>query len=266
MTLWHLHLLNARSGLTRIMSEIRATAREAVARVQDHADLPDFDLVVRSVPGGGIPKWGVGGYAPAPGLIEIKQDPARFDPDLFARTLVHEMHHLIRWDGPGYGKSLGEALVSEGLAGHFVVQVLGGSPDPWDATVPAPGAARLAMNEWARRDYDHARWFFGKGDLKNGTGYGLGHRLVAAYLDLAPGQDAVTLAGARADMFRAALRRLVTADGSVATEDETTADDDTIPMADEMASAKECPAEAGADATPQGAPETRSAGQDDPGI
>lgn len=220
MTTWHLHPLNARHGLTPILAEIRAATREAVARMADHADLPDFDLLIRPVPGGGIPKWGVSGYAPAPGVIEITQDPDRFDADLFARTLVHEAHHLIRWDGPGYGKSLGEALVSEGLAGHFVLQVLGGAPDPWDATIPASGTARMAMNEWARRDYDHARWFFGGGDLKNGTGYGLGHRLIAAHLEQDADSSAASLAHVRTDEFRTALRRLIAADSGEPVEDE----------------------------------------------
>ncbi|WP_299910873.1 hypothetical protein [uncultured Paracoccus sp.] len=47
MTIWHLHLLNARHQLTRILPEIRATARQAVALVSAHAGLPRFDLVVR---------------------------------------------------------------------------------------------------------------------------------------------------------------------------------------------------------------------------
>lgn len=223
MTTWYLHPLNARHGLTRILSDIRAATRLAVARVGEHADLPDFDLVVRTVPGGGNLRWGVSGHSPAPGLIEITQDPDRFDADLFMRTLVHEAHHQMRWDGPGYGKSLGEALVSEGLAGHFVLQVLGGAPDPWDATVIASGAARMAMNEWARRDYDHARWFIGGADLRNGTGYGLGHRLIAAHLAQNPDASAGSLAHLRADEFRAALRRLIAADGAEPVED--TADD-----------------------------------------
>lgn len=220
MTTWILHPLNARHGLTPVMAEIRAAAREAVALAGTHADLPDFDLVVRAEPGGGVPKWGVGGRSLAAGLIEIMLDPARFDPQLLIRTLVHEFHHLIRWEGPGYGRSLGEALVSEGMAGHFVLQVLGGKPDPWDATVPASGVARMAMNEWARRDYDHARWFFGKGDLKNGTGYGLGHRIVAEHMAQNPGHDAVSLAWVPADAFRASLRQIVGADKEAA-GDET---------------------------------------------
>ena len=218
MTTWYLHLLNARHGLTPVMSEFRAAVREAVGLASGHADLPSFDLVVRAEPGGGIPKWGVGGHAPSAGLIEITLDAARFDPQLLIRTLVHEFHHLIRWDGPGYGRSLGEVLVSEGMAGHFVLQVLGGAPDPWDATVPASGVARMAMNEWARRDYDHARWFFGKGDLRNATGYGLGHRIVAEHMAQNPGSDAATLAAMPAEPFRASLRQLVSADRSAETD------------------------------------------------
>lgn len=219
MTSWYLHPLNARHGLTRILADIRAAVRGAVARVGDHADLPDFDLVIRPAAGGSLPKGGLAGHSPAPGVIEITQDPDRFDPDLFTRVLVRQALHQIRWDGPGYGRSLGDALVSEGLAGHFVVQVLGGAPDQADATVPASGAARMAMNEWARRDYDHARWFTGGGDLRNGTGYGLGHRLIAAHLAEEADASAASLAQLRADEFRAALRRVIAADGGDAAED-----------------------------------------------
>ena len=35
------------------------------------------------------------------------------------RHIVHEVHHCLRMAGPGYGWTLGEALVSEGLAGQF---------------------------------------------------------------------------------------------------------------------------------------------------
>lgn len=213
MTLWSIHFLNSRHALTRHLPEIRAAARRAIAQAETHADLPRFDLVVRGQPGGGIPDWGVGGHAPAPGLIEITLNPDRFDPTRFIRTLVHELHHLIRWDGPGYGKSLGEALVSEGLAGHFVLQVLGGKPDPWDATTPSSGLARRAMGEWSRLQYDHTEWFFGKGKIRKWTGYGLGHRLVAEHLAQNAGADAVSLALTRADAFREAMRRLAKADG-----------------------------------------------------
>lgn len=210
--IWNLHHLNARLSLTPILPEIRAAAREAVARASDVAALPDFDLIVRGQAGAGIAEWGVGGCAPMAGVIEVTIDPARFVSDRFIRTLVHELHHVIRWDGPGYGHSLGEALVSEGLAGHFVLQVLGGPPDPWDATVPSASVTRQAMNEWSRRDHDHAAWFFGKGVMRRWAGYGLGHRLVAGHLERHSGATPVTLAEAPADRFREDMRRLVQAE------------------------------------------------------
>ncbi|MCF3974193.1 DUF2268 domain-containing putative Zn-dependent protease [Paracoccus salsus] len=227
MTIWNIHLLNARLDLTRVLPDIRAAAREAVAAVSEHADLPPFDLVVHGLPGGGTIEWGVAGDAPSPGLVRITLNPDRFDPAPLIRTLVRSMHHLIRWEGPGYGRSLGEALVSEGLAGHFVGQVLGGRTDPWDAVTPAPGLARRALNEWARLDYDHARWFAGKGDIRKWTGYGLGHRLVVEHLAQNVDQDPVTLAQARADMFRPAMRRLVGTDGQP--DDEPT-DETVLPL------------------------------------
>lgn len=207
MPFWQIHFLNARHGLTRIMPELRQTAAQAVALAGAHAELPDFDLIVRA--GEGIPEWGVGGYAPGAGVVELTLNPARFDPEPVIRTLLHEFHHLIRWDGPGYGRSLGEALVSEGLAGHFVRQVLGGPPDPWDATPVTQAVAKRAITEWARRDYHHAEWFFGAGGgLRRWVGYGLGHRLAGLYLDLHEGETPASLALIGAEGFRPVMRRL----------------------------------------------------------
>lgn len=213
MTIWNIHFLNARHNLTRALSEIRAAARDAVAKASAHVELPAFDLVVRAQAEGVIPDWGMRGTAPAPGVIELALNPARLDHALVVRTLVHEFHHLIRWDGPGYGRSLGEALVSEGLAGHFVLQVLGGRPDPWDATVPSSGLTRRVIKEWSRLDYNHGEWFFGKGDIRKWSGYGFGHKLVAEFMARHPGKDPVTLAHRKADNFRAIVRQM--------TEDES---------------------------------------------
>jgi uncharacterized protein YjaZ len=217
MTFWTVHLLNARHDLTRILSEVRQASREAVARASDHAELPDFDLVVRAHQDRS-PEGTVQGHCPAPGIVEIVVTPDRFDPVQFSRALIRQIAHLIRQEGPGYGRSLGEVLVSEGLAGHFVLQVMGGQPDGLDTVRPAQGAMRQAMNEWARRDYDHGRWFGGKGDLRKGTGHGLGHRLIAEHLAERTGDSAATLAMAPADPFRQILRRIAAAEGQVTDE------------------------------------------------
>ncbi|WP_411911731.1 DUF2268 domain-containing putative Zn-dependent protease [Rhodovulum sulfidophilum] len=80
------------------------------------------------------------------------------------RTIVHELHHALRWRGPGYGRTLGEALVTEGLAGHFAQQLYGGPPEKWESSLDAEGLAQAesdAAAAWDDEAYDHAAWFFG---------------------------------------------------------------------------------------------------------
>ena len=104
MTYYQLHPLNARHGLTAVLPGLRATVAEAVRLTQAHAALPDFDVTVRVDPDRCIPGWGVGGLAPAPGVIEIAVIPDLCTPERPIRTLVHEFHHLIHI-GAGPGRS-----------------------------------------------------------------------------------------------------------------------------------------------------------------
>ncbi|QBX33339.1 hypothetical protein E4191_00335 [Paracoccus liaowanqingii] len=238
MTIWHLHLLNARNALTGVMPQIRATARAAVALAAGHVDLPRFDLIVRAAEQP-LPDSGMVGRVTGPGVIEVTLTPGRFQPDALRRLLLREMVHLLRGDRPGGIPSLGEAVVSEGLAAQFAQVVLGGEADPRDAMRPAQGSLRQAANLWARRDYDHDEWFSGRGRRRRGTGQGIGHRLIAEHLAHAPGEDVLTLLLATADSFRPALRRLLATEGIEAPEedgaDESAAGDepaDTVPGAE----------------------------------
>lgn len=216
MPYWQVHFLNARHALTGVMPEIRAAVAEAVALVSAHAELPDFDVVVRAEEG--IPDWGVLAHSPAPGVIELVLTPSRFDAALVVRRMVRALFLIIRGDCPGYGRSLGAALVSEGLAGHFVQAVLGGKPDPWDATPLTAGLAKRAMTEWAWLDYDHALWFEGRGNIRKWAGYGLAHRLVAEHLARTEGADVLALAAVTAETLRPAMRRLSGAEVEVEAE------------------------------------------------
>lgn len=227
MSFWQIHPLNARHGLTAILSDLRAATREAVAMASAHTPLPAFDLVIHGQQAGGIAELAITARTPAPGLIEITLDPAHWDAAAFTRSLTRQFHHLLRQDATGRPRGLGEALVAEGLAGHFVTEVLGGPPDPWDAVTPSAAALRRAISDWARPGYDHEAWFMGRGDLRRWTGFGLGHRLVSAYLDRHPDASAVTLIPIRADEFRPILRSLIQSSG------EDTGDDAAEDAADQ---------------------------------
>jgi len=166
----------------------------ALPRILARLPVDRVDVVVGySDPFWTIPAWGLGGFSHGKGDISITlapQHPRFADPERrerLAAILAHELHHIARARSAGYGSTLGEALVSEGLAQCFEVEI--GCP-------PAPYAVVLkdaALREFAARAreqmtapfYDHGAWFYGrKGDTnfpKDG-GYSLGYALIKAWL------------------------------------------------------------------------------------
>lgn len=88
--------------------------------------------------------------------------------------------------GPGYGWTLGEALVSEGLAGQFVSRLFNSQPEPWECAVTnevlaanLPDNATLVGN-----GHDHRAWFFGFGGrYPRWLGYTLGYHIVGDWLE-----------------------------------------------------------------------------------
>ncbi|MGU3536452.1 DUF2268 domain-containing putative Zn-dependent protease [Methylobacterium sp. A54F] len=192
---WQLHWLEASGDLRpwreAIVAEIE-TARLAVASVLPVSPL---DILVQRLPGAVIPETGTMGQAYRGSLFSLTLDPdnpnfARSlrDGDL-RRTVVHEVHHCLRMAGPGYGWTLGEALVSEGLAGRFVGRLFGTPPEPWECAVTdavldahLPDAATLASS-----GHDHRAWFFGLGGrYPRWLGYTLGYRIVGDWLHTQP--------------------------------------------------------------------------------
>ncbi|WP_419710610.1 DUF2268 domain-containing putative Zn-dependent protease [Pseudomonas sp. NFX224] len=111
------------------------------------------------------------------------------------------------WDGPDYGSSLGEALVSEGLAGVFAQEVCGGLPEPWERLDVSDIRRLVAMAEsdWSRNDYGHDAWFFGAADLPRWLGYSLGFQLVKRFLLEHEGSTSSRLVEMEAEAFRGML-------------------------------------------------------------
>jgi Predicted Zn-dependent protease (DUF2268) len=162
--------------LTPWEDAIRDGIERARLRAAGCVELPVLDLVVQAVKDGGIPELGHVGHAPRPGAIFITLDPdnpnlVRHMGEAFERMVVHELHHALRWDAVGYGRTLGEAIVSEGLAGRFVQELFGGEGEPWDRALTEEQFAALLprlRQELKAERYNHAAWFFGRGDLPVG--------------------------------------------------------------------------------------------------
>jgi Predicted Zn-dependent protease (DUF2268) len=142
-----------------------------------------------------IPEIGVGGFTnPASGDVSIWIDgspPGGLKAALetwVPASLAHELHHSSRVrSGPGYGITLAEALVTEGLADQFVAEAFPDTPpQPWDNAISAKQEIdlwRKAQSSWEiPYGYNHQEWFFGSGDVPRWAGYTLGYRVADAYL------------------------------------------------------------------------------------
>ncbi|EOM3920766.1 DUF2268 domain-containing putative Zn-dependent protease [Escherichia coli O115:H51] len=94
------------------------------------------------------------------------------------------MNCIVLLDGPRYGSILGEVIVSEGLAGHFSLELFAGEPDPREkltSDIVQPYRLHLLEN-WYSTDYDCNAWLFGTGDLPRWLEYTKGFKLISRYL------------------------------------------------------------------------------------
>jgi uncharacterized protein YjaZ len=141
------------------------------------------------------------------GEVKISMDSRRPTPVKELLTvwipvaLAHELHHSRRIiDGPGYGSTLLDAMVTEGSAEAFVRQAYPSAPViPWVA--PLPPAQKADVWRRARAvlaapdDLDlHQTWFVGGGSLPRWPGYRIGYEIVRRYLARHPQTKAAELA------------------------------------------------------------------------
>jgi len=139
-----------------------------------------------------IPETGIGARAWAVDRVDVWIDPthpwveAAGEEELLA-MLAHELHHCARWHRPGYGATLGEALVSEGLACVFETGFRGGVPPFWARALDAPAlraVESIARPQLDDRPYDHQAWFCGSPEhgIPRHTGYSLGFDIVRRHM------------------------------------------------------------------------------------
>lgn len=204
-----LHILNAQNNLVVHSEWLHSCLTDTYERAKRTMWVPSLDVVVKA---GSyvIPEKGHLGYCAGSDVVYVTVDPenpafCKNDAQSLQRMFAHELHHAARWAGPGYGLTLGEVIVSEGLAGHFALEIFEGEPELWESLNPdiVLSYCQLLHENWHNKDYDHKRWFFGTGDLPRWLGYTTGFNLVSRYLETAPHLRASLLANINADDLRA---------------------------------------------------------------
>ena len=164
-----IQISNPAGTLDRFEESIRVAIAEVLAEIEGKIVLSDVRIEIDDDAKSAIPETGVGGYAPSANLLKIHINPGfegleeNIDAEIKS-TLAHELHHCARWASIGYGNTLLEALISEGLADHFDIEINGGAPKPWSTALTIAeldGIRKMAEKEFSNEQYSHSEWFFG---------------------------------------------------------------------------------------------------------
>lgn len=183
-----LHTLNAGASLGSWKERIEAAFGPAIRDISRYLTVGEVDVVAYASTSV-IPELGLGAYTEQAHLVRIWLDPGH--PNLaecfnasFAGLLAHELHHLVRMRGPGYGETLREALVSEGLACQFEREVTGRLPIYGTELTPEVSEAWLTRIAPFLDGPFSANWMFGSAEegIERSFGYRLGSSLVRDWL------------------------------------------------------------------------------------
>ena len=186
--------------------EIIDGIRKILPRVQEliPADSATIKLAISSV--NILPVWGIGARTISGFIdyhrvetVEIYYDPnnINFRVELILRTLVHELHHVCRVRMPDFQLTLLECMVNEGLADHFMLEVLNCEITPFSSAltddqirqniIRVKPFTRIKFDSWTKEFNDKyfVPWMFGRtGDdpVPHWTGYSIGWRIVENYI------------------------------------------------------------------------------------
>ena len=206
------HFLTATGRFNAYVQDIKKISDETISKVTNILRVDTVDIVFVDNPKYTIPEIGIGGKTVNPNYIIISLNPSFSD---FQRTLhvelmstlAHELHHAARWQAVGYGVTLLEAMISEGLADHFAIEITSRKDvQLWDHALDNKQIevfSKKAKAYYDDKSYNHSAWFFGSKKMKipRWTGYTLGFEIIKNYLQNNLGETSASLYDADAKEF-----------------------------------------------------------------
>ena len=206
------NILPSSKDLKPFVKELKSITKSVETLIKKIMSPGDIDVVFYDNPGATLKENGIGGYTPCANVIFFSLDPRNpkfregIKNDLLY-TLAHEINHAIRFRTPIPKETLFEAMITEGLADHFAIEVTGRKKPPaWSMSLTDKQKKEFfkkASREWNRPIYDHKAWFYGseKEKIPRWTAYTLGYDIVATYLQKHPETPASKLIFAKAFIF-----------------------------------------------------------------
>lgn len=185
---FNLLMANSSGSLDNNKEKINRAFERATQTSKILLKLDNVDVVCIADKNQVIPEIGIGGFTPNRHLIYLYIAPDKsVEEDEIYNTLCHELHHARRYDGPGYGTTLFDSLIFEGLAEAFENEVSSGK-----AFVPSTLRKRrntrqlIANNKksFQDTDFNYHQWFIKdvSGRLPRWAGYEMGYSIVRDYL------------------------------------------------------------------------------------
>lgn len=112
------YIANSTGELDNLTAMINESLALVIPIVEKELGADKIDIIFISAAALVIPEYGIGGNSPGPNHIYVSFDPqsAEITQEGLNETLFHELHHCMRWRNPGYGETLAEAMISEGIA------------------------------------------------------------------------------------------------------------------------------------------------------
>lgn len=192
-------IANANHDLDDLPDKIKSAYNRANKTAEKLLGLTDINVICISDASMVIPEIGTGGYTPSRHLTYLYIDPeSNIDENEIYNTLCHELHHAKRYDDIGYGKTLLDSMIFEGLAVAFEEEISGkGAFMPSQLLVRKDTSVllRKIRHKLDHEDFEHFRWFIydNPEELPRWTGYEVGYYLIRQYLQLHPNKKASEL-------------------------------------------------------------------------
>lgn len=162
-------------------STIKTRIMEASARVGDKFPLSEIDIVV--VASDDVGFWGNAFYRNT--ITLIHGSGSALEANRIAPTFYHELHHLARMQAIGYGTTLGEAVISEGLAVGMEAEMEEDMSIYGEFKNEAEFKKTYSsfLQEQLSTSYSYQRWFVDRDAEVVFAGYKLGYKLITQYCD-----------------------------------------------------------------------------------